>query len=311
LLSSGHLLDLKGTLSLSGLKVSERERSDYDSSCGIIPQLNCAWKWPLVLSSDFMDAIFTPIIGLIVAKNRKNTDVFENQFSEITDLNFLDGNRSISSYNVDSGSRIYYGFKLSGYKNGKNLYHFTMGRSSELSSIPHRLEATGLKHKNSNIVASTEIFLSNELTFMANTSYSCRSNRWRRSEIGLNFSGKKVCFDVMLFKGKQCFYDPFLVWNDSEEQKTQKYKGLMLDGSWQTTQNIKLKCGLIIGNDHETITQQSHRDRYKLIRHSAGIEYKNECATFEFTVERRNYSDGDLNPETAFRFTVYLKNLGV
>ncbi|MDR2158066.1 MAG: LPS assembly protein LptD [Holosporaceae bacterium] len=311
LLLGGQLIDLKGTLSFRGLKISEKERSLYDSSFGFTPQLNCAWKWPLVLSSDLMNTIFTPIVGAIVAGNKKNTDAFEDQFCEITDLNFLDGNKSISSYNIDSGSRIYYGFQLSGYRNGENLYRFTIGRSSELTSIPPRLEATGLKRKNSNIVASTEIFLSDELTFIANTSYSPQSKRWTRNEIGLNFSEKKVCFDLMLFKGKQCFYDPFSILADSEEQKTQKYKGVMLDGGWQANRNAKLKCGIVIGNDHETLMKKSSGNGYKLARYNAGIEYKNECATVEFVVERRNYRGGDLKPETAFRFVVYLKNLGV
>ncbi|MDR0632024.1 MAG: LPS assembly protein LptD [Holosporaceae bacterium] len=316
LLPFGHLVDLKGSLFFQALKVSERQRSKYDSSLGVTPQLSIIWKWPLVLSSDLMTTIFTPILGTIIASNKESVDIFEEPSTEISDINFMDGHKSISSYSSDSGKRICYGFKLAGYKNGENLYRFTVGRSMELTSPPDRLEATGLKYKNSDIVSSLDVFLSDEWTFIANGSYFPHSKRWTRIESGLNFSDKKVCFDVMMFKGKQCLYNnPFTTESNpiAEEQKTQKYRGIMLDAGWYVSGTVRLKGGIVMGNDSTTPTALNgeKKGKYHLVKRNVGIEYKNECTTVDFLIERRNYRGGDLKPETALQLVVHLRNLGI
>ncbi|MDR2646249.1 MAG: LPS assembly protein LptD [Holosporaceae bacterium] len=313
LLSDGHLIDFKGILSLQGEKVSRWERSGYDSSFMAKPQVNVAWKQPLVLTMPGQtSAIFTPIIGIIIAGNKKNVDFFEEPFCEINPINFLVGNKCISPYNIDSGDRIYYGLKLSGYQDGKNLYRYTMGRSTELTAIPDRFEASGLKQRNSNIVSSLEAFLSSEWTFIMNTSYSTHSKRLSNIDAGLNFSDKKICFDLMIFRGKQCAYNQSFIdyKNISEEQTTQKYKGIMFNAGWNVSSTIKLKGGVVFGNEVNTVTI-ANKDNVRLIKQNIGIEYKNECTTVDFIVERKNFSTGDLKPETNFQLAVHLKNLGI
>ncbi|MDR1235740.1 MAG: LPS assembly protein LptD [Holosporaceae bacterium] len=311
LLPYGYLFDFKGVLHFKALNVSEKERSDYNSSLNVTPQLNCALKWPLLSSSGFLSTVFTPTIGVILSKSQKKADIFEDQFCEITDLNFSDGNRSISSYNTDPGKRIYYGFKAAGYYRGENVYHFTVGRSVELTSVQNKLGATGLKYKHSNVVASLDVFLSSEWTLIGNCSYSSQTKRWTRTEIGLNFTDKKICFDVMVSRGKQCFYNPFVsASSNSEEQKNQRYSGAMFDVGWHLSPSSKLKGGMIIGNDNDTIVK-SNNDNHRVIKQYAGIEYKNECATVDFLVERKNFRGGDLKPETIFRLVFTLKNLGM
>ncbi|MDR2723912.1 MAG: LPS assembly protein LptD [Holosporaceae bacterium] len=313
LLLQGHILDFKSVLSLYGLKVSEKERSDYDSSFTTQSQINVTWKWPLVwVLSNYMYTIVTPIVGVTFAGNKKNIDVFEDPFCEINHINFLEGNKCISSYNIDSGDRICYGLKLSGYRDGENLYHFIVGRSTELTSIPNRLEATGLKYRNSNIVSSLDISLPNEWTFVMNSSYSSRSKSWSTIEAGLDYSNKKICLDFMVFRGKQCFYNPFAVDYKiiPEEQKIQKYKGIMFNVGWNVTASTKLKGGVIIGNEIDTLTMKSV-DKFHTVRRSIGIEYKNECTTVDFIVEQRSHTIDDLKSETVFQLVVHLKNLGI
>ncbi|MDR0555975.1 MAG: LPS assembly protein LptD [Holosporaceae bacterium] len=312
LLPWGHLLNFRGTLSLQAQNVTEKQKSRYDSFLDVKPQLNVLWKWPLMISSRVMNTIFTPLLGVIVSGNKKNIDIFEEPFYEITDLNFLDGSRAISPYNTDPGKRICYGFRMAGYRGATNLYHLTVGRSYEMTILPKRLGATGLKDRNSNIVGSMDIFLSDSWTFISIGSYAPRSKRWTKIETGLNFSNKKVCMDLMIFKGKQCFYNPFVSQDFQEEQKTQKYRGVMLDVGWHATGTLKLKCGMTIGNGGRTLkdTYSDKDDSCRLVRHSAGLEYRNECTTVDFLIERRNYRGGDLKPETALRLVVCLKNLG-
>lgn len=310
ILPMGYLIDLKGVLHCKCLKVSEQERSDYNSLFHVAPQLNCALKWPLMLSFSHVSTIFVPIVGLILSKVKKNVDLFEDQFCEITDTNFLDGNRSISPYDIDSGERIYYGFKLAGYYKGINMYHFTIGKSVELTSMKNKLSATGLKYKNSNIVMSLDVFLSNEWAVITNCSYSSQTKRLTRLETGLNFTNKKICFDVMIFRGKQCYYNPFAYgFTNAEEQKTQRYKGAMIDVGWHALSSTKLKGGVILGNDNDTVIK-SNNDKKRVIKSYVGVEYKNECATIDFLIEKRNFGGGDLKHETVCKIIVNLKNLG-
>lgn len=298
----GNILDFKGLISLKAMKVSEKQHSDYDSSFNTSPQVSAAWKWPLLCKLDFCETIFTPIIGVIAAGNKKYYDAFEDPFSEINDINFLEGSRGMSPYNIDSGSRIAYGAKVSSYKEGRNLGYFTLGRSTELTKIQDRLDATGLKYKNSNIITSADIFLTDEITFKANGSYSDKTKRWIKFESGLRFANQKFDADIFAFNGKQCFYNPFMENVDllSEEEKVQKYKGAMIDLGWKTTKSVKLKTGIIFG-----------ADKNKLIKYNVGMEYKNECTQMELSIERTNYQYGDIRPETSFKFMIHLKNLGV
>ncbi|MDR1334219.1 MAG: hypothetical protein LBJ71_03305, partial [Holosporaceae bacterium] len=113
----------------------------------------------------------------------------------------------------------------------------------------------------------------------------------------------------MTFRGRQCFYNPFTATSNFEDQKAQKYKGIMFNAGWRLFPSTELKSGVIIGNDNDTFVK-SNNDKYRLVKHYAGIEYKNECITVDFWVEKKNFKGGDLKPETIFRFVVHLKSLG-
>jgi LPS-assembly protein len=296
----GNMFDVKLLLSLKGMNVSEKEHSEYNSRIEATPQLCLAWKWPILMTADFAKTIFTPIIGVVVAGNKKRFDAFEDPFCEINDINFLDGSRTISPYNIDYGSRLCYGAKISTYKDGRNIFRLTIGRSRELTSVSEKLEATGLKYQNSNIVTSADVFITEPLSLFFNGSYSSKTNRFGKMESGLRLSTEKFNASAFIFDGKQCLYNPFSVTPMREDEKTQKYRGSMFDFEWKTSKTIKLKAGVIFGSE-----------KNKLIKHSVGLEYENECARIDMTIERTNYRSGDVKPETAFRFVVSLKNLGL
>lgn len=298
----GNIIDFKSLLSLKAMRVSEKQRSDYDSSFNTSPQISTSWKWPLLCKSDFCETIFTPIVGIIAAGNKKYFDAFEEPFFEINDINFLDGSKSMSPYNIDSGSRVVYGTKMSSYSDGRNICYFTIGRSTELTRTQNRLDTTGLKYKNSNIVTSADVFITDKITFTTNSSYSSKTKKWIKFESGVRFANKNFDTDIFVFNGKQCFYNPFIESVDllSDDQKVQKYRGMMIDIGWNTTKTTKLKSGFVFGADQN-----------KLIKQNIGLEYRNECARVELLVERTNYHCGDVKPDTSFKFMIYLKNLGM
>ena len=84
----------------------------------------------------------------------------------------------------------------------------------------------------------------------------------------------------------------------------------MLDISWRASSSVILKSGAVVGNDNDTIVK-SNNDNHRVIKQYIGTEYKNECISVNFLMERRNFKGGDLKPETIFRLTVALKKIDV
>jgi hypothetical protein len=108
----------------------------------------------------------------------------------------------------------------------------------------------------------------------------------------------------MIFRGKQCVS---INKNIPEEQRIQKYKGIMFSAGWNVSHTIKLKGGAVFGNKVNTA---ANKDNIRLIKQNIGVEYKNECTTVDFVVERRNFSTGDLKPDINFQLVIHLKNIG-
>jgi LPS-assembly protein len=297
----GNIFDVKLLMSMNGTNVSEKRHSNYNSIVNITPQMSVVWKWPLLITSDFAETIFTPIVGIITADNRKRFNAFEYPFYEINDLNFLEGSRIPSLYNVDFGSRICYGIKMSSYLEGKDLLHLTVGRSTELASTPQMQEATGLKYRSSDIVTSADVFVLDNVTLTTNGSYSTRNRKFTRAESGFRLSYENFGSNLFVFTGNELSSSPFLhdVRQLEVEQRTQKYRGSMLDAWWQASKTTKLKAGITFGSENN-----------KFIRCSFGVEYKNECSLVELSVERTNYRIGDVKPGISLRLNIHLKNLG-
>ena len=100
---------------------------------------------------------------------------------KINDINFLEGGKSLSHYNIYYGSLIYYEAKISAYKkDGENLAYFTKGRTTGIIDISNKPEATGMKYKNSNIVTALDLFFTDELMFTSNANYSTQIKKWLR-----------------------------------------------------------------------------------------------------------------------------------
>ena len=98
-----NLFELKILATLKVLNVNEKTKINYDSFFEATPQVSLSWKRLLLLSSVLVYAVFTPITRIIAEGNKKHTDIFEEQFSEINDINFLEGGKSLSQYNLDYG----------------------------------------------------------------------------------------------------------------------------------------------------------------------------------------------------------------
>ena len=315
LLPGGHIVSLNSVVSIQGLKVSELDKSRYDSYFQLLPQLNLTWQWPLLIDSVFSDMIFTPIVGVSIAGAKKHFDSFESPFDEINESNLFSNNKSISSYNVDPGSRYFYGTKIDGYSKARNVYRLTLGQSVELTQPEKRPKSSGMKYKHSDIVGALDIFLSENLTFSSGAIYSARSRNFGRVEAGINYQEEKFGLGLMGFKGKQCFYNPFAARQPIDELAEfgeKRYRGITFNANYRINHRLVTDGEIIFGNSYDSIDNldQNKNGRLKLLKQGIGLNFENECSKFSFRWERFNRRHGDLHPETSFKFILQLKKLG-
>lgn len=306
----GQILQIKGVLSLRGMRVDEDRKTQYDSACSAVPQVSCIWSWPLLMTWGSFQTAATPIAGIIWAGNSKFQDIFESPFSELNTLNLFSGNRSISVYDIDAGHRICCGIRFSGYRSGRSIYQLIAGQSFELTKTQNQTEASGLKYKNSNIQFGADVFFTKNITWISRGSYCRRTRRWTRIESGIDYQYEKYTASIMAFNGKHCLYNPFCthIYLQSDEQKTKKYKGLSVEAGYQVAKKVKFTAGFVIGNKAYGDLSSG---QCKMIRKKVGMIYKNECTEFHGEIAVNQFRSGDVKPETVFRFSVHLKNLGI
>lgn len=302
-LSGGNIFGIKGIVSVGGMKVKEREKTDYNSCAYVVPQLSASWKWPLLTSYKNFETIITPLFGIILSTPKKYFDAVEDPFCEINDINIMESSRAISPYNIENGNRLCYALRASSYFRGRNIAQFIVGRTTQLSSsYSKRLEATGLKHRHSNIVSSLDVYLEDQLTLFTKASYSSKTKKMLRVESGLQFTYKKLECDLIAFDGEQYYFNPFEkgIEKISDDKKVRKYKGIMTNVGIITSKHSKLKAGVTFNGVYN-----------RVLKHNFGFEFKNECTNFEIYLEKTNYRRGDLRPDTSLKITLHLKNLGI
>lgn len=313
LLPGGHILGAKAVLAMQGLNVKEEDKTDYNSYFQVMPQLNLKWKWPLIVKIPTHNLIFTPIMGISIAGNKKRFDAFENPFDEINESNMFSNNKSISPYNIDPGKRFFYGFHANGYNGSRNIYHIALGESLELTEPLDRVESSGLKHKRSNLIGVLDVFFDSNLSFSSNGSYSRKRNRFDKIEVGFNYHNERFDSSIMWFKGKQIFCNPFDTQQDRKNKDNfeKKYKGIMFDANYKISPKTQLTSGIVFGNRNEAdISSKKIDDNLKLLKYRIGLHFENECAKALIQYERENKRDVDLRPETTFKLIIKLKKFG-
>ena len=305
MLPYGSIFNFKGLLSLRVANVEAVKASNHKSRAYAVPQISASWEWPFLFTNDACSTIITPIIGLIYASNKKYFDGLEELSCEINDINIIEGSRAISPHDIDYGNRVCYALRASSYINGKNVSQFIIGRSTELLPAERKSKSgtgtTSSKLKHSNIATSLDVFLNKNVTFLAKGSYSRQEKKWLKFVSGLRFVYKKIDADILAFNGQHDYFDPFArcMYQAVESRARHPYKGYMVDIGWQTTKKIKLKAGVVFDNVHN-----------KIVKHNVGMIFKNECVDLELSLEKTNYQQGDLKPDTVIKLTAQLKNLG-
>ncbi len=259
----------------------------------LFPQVGADWRYPLIRPGKTVSEVLEPIVGFVAGPNGGNgTDIpnEDSQDFELQDTNIFAANRFAGYDRVDSGQRVYYGFRASVLGAHGGSGSALLGQSYSL----HRNNAfgagSGLNEHLSDIVGRLQITPSDLLDFnyrfrLDNTNFAIR-----RQEVTATVGPQAVKLSVGYLQiDKQEYLPEF----DSREE-VQAGIVAQVTPHWQFGANM-------IRNLADPGGELSHGFR---------LVYEDECFIISANYQRSFAFDKTLQPSTSVFFRVALKNLG-
>ncbi len=254
-------------------------------------------KWPLeaLLTKD-LSLIIEPCIGAVLVDNKKRdmSVIFDKYTSmklfELDDSNFLEAIRNSFSGNIDDGSRIPYGLKLSSYFNSENIANFTVGRSISLSKSNFQSnDSSDINRKSSNIIFKLELFPNRNTSIFASGSYDRHKDDFKRFECGAIGKYKVLNVKISSFSAKK----------NGQNNGTSTNCGIHSVFEIKIRDDISCNYSCILGGS-----------KNKLLKNSIGISYKNECFSADLILSKTNFKSADIKPTKSITLLFSFKNLG-
>lgn len=286
-------------------KVYTKSKSDTKY---IVPQLELLFKLPLVMyfeKSAKQCGIFTPIVGIIFAKKNKMTSNFQ-QFFEINEMKLLCPINIFSDRDSMDGTIGVVGMDFRTYDYGKQRINFTTGLFYNITSnFDKMFHSTDVMSKVSNNVGCFEYHFNDNISFFSRYSYGIREKCISRIEGGMQFCNDKFALECMIFNGK--YFNKISNIKDIVFEKSKnninyesmtRLSGAKMEFSNKFAKNWKLNGAAMFGDKNS-----------KLLKSSLGLEYNNECISWEISLQRTRFSTGDITPSSGISFSVSMKNL--
>ncbi len=259
----------------------------------VLPQVALTWRYPWVRHGETIQQVIEPIAQIVVSPNGRNPGEIPNEDSldfEFDDTNLLSLNRFTGSDRVDSGQRIDYGLKWSGFSETLGRAGFFVGQSYKLRDDDTFKRDSGLDEHFSDIVGRVRI---NPIRY-ADLLYRFRLDKEdftpRRNEVDLNLG------------------PPVLNLNLSYT---------FIDGAGSTTsefgdrEEIFLRLNSQINENWSAFI--SHRRDLTAdddLVSRIGVTYQDECFLISLVGERSFFNDREIESEDAIFVQVSFKHLG-
>jgi LPS-assembly protein len=257
------------------------------------PQAGVEWSWAQLSRNGKW--FFTPIVQLIGAPPRLNTEKIPNedsQFIAFSDANLFSKSRFAGFDRIDQGSRATYGTQWGHEFGPKHRTSFFVGQSYAFSRPDELLAPVGIRRHFSDVVGKAEVSVPYVVMFYR---FRCDNKRlsMRVQEIGWDLGSPKFLVTGSYAFSRQKSMSPvFLTYNQ-----------LFLNVSSQLTQYWKGKV-FITQDFKKGHTKQNMLDK------GVGIAYQDECFEAGVTVQHSRYRMRDLKPGYSVDFYISLKNLG-
>ncbi|MCW8915629.1 MAG: LPS assembly protein LptD [Magnetovibrio sp.] len=262
------------------------------SALRVYPELAMDWRWPFAKRTGTVTEVLEPIAQFIVSPYGGNSYKMANEDSQdfdFNDANLFSTNRFTGYDRVESGPRANYGLKWNLVGDNGGSSSVMVGQSYRLSDDDTFQAGSGLEDNFSDIVGRIEVSPGDHLNLLYRTRLDKSSLEFRRNEIGVNgkIEGFKYNTNYVLFDHQQ----------DSE-----------FDGRQELTYSFGQEI-----NDFWTTTLTGVRDMSDNGGQRSmglGLEYDDECLTFDTKLSRTFYQDREIEPTDQIMFRVVFKTLG-
>ena len=259
----------------------------------LLPKVWLDWRYPLVRREGGVRQVIEPVVSAILAPYGGNPGKIPNEDSqsfEFDDSNLFSSDRFPGLDRVEDGPRINYGLKAGVYGAGGGSSTILFGQVLRAESGKTFAEKTGLEDNFSDFVGRIDISPGRFIDYVHRFRLSRRNLAIRRNEIDLTLGPDRLKLTAGYVKlARELTSDEF----ESREELRLSVRA-RLDERWTFT----------------AFDQRDLTDEGGTLRAGAGLEYRDECITINFTFDRRFTRDRDIEPASTFNFRITLRGLG-
>lgn len=270
--------------------------TNYDGVVGrVAPELWFDWRYPLLRRFAASSLVIEPTVNVIFGVNGLNSNKIPNEDSlalEFSDTNLFSDDHYTGYDLIEEGTRVNYGIRGQwdyNYETGSNL-EFLFGQNYHTDSDNLFPYSSDLTNPWSDIIGRLGWNVSNNLLVNYRFRLSQEELELQRNEIGARLVAGPMTVSTNYLR----------ITNDPYLRNSDEIRGA---GSFRLSRNW-----LLTGLARYDLSDDGP-DGDGWINVGSGLVYQNECITVNSSVIRSYIRDRDVEPETAFRMEVFLKNL--
>ncbi|MDB3952364.1 LPS assembly protein LptD [Alphaproteobacteria bacterium] len=259
----------------------------------LMPRISVDWRFPLARKTTNSTQLIEPIAGIIATRNGGNTLDIPDEDSKVfeeDDTNLFNIDRLPGLDRVEGGQRGIYGIKFGLF--GQNFGHNTafIGQTYRFNNDEELLANHNINAGFSDIVGRVDIKPHKYIDLLYRFRLEHGTFSPRRNEFAFVVGPK--AFKV---SGDYTFLD-----NGTGNGSSSQREEIKASISSQITRFWSLK-----GSTHRDLNANDGS-----LRHSIGLQYEDECFTFDITGTRSFIRDADIRPSDSILFKFILKHLG-
>jgi len=265
----------------------------------IFPQAGMEWRLPFARKEERFTQIVEPIFSVVLAPNGQNREQTPNEDSlsfEFDDTNLFSENRFGGVDRVEGGSRVTYGLNSGVFGLNGGFSSFFIGQSYRLDDNDNFGEGTGLEDHFSDIVGRIEIaptrYLKTLYRFRLDKDSFTPKRNELESTLGVNALKLHVNYLSLDQQNLSDILDPEDDFNDREE--------ITFGFTSQFTKRWHFG----------TSTRRDLTSGGGPLRHSAYLNYGDDCFNILVDYSRSFTRDRDIEPTDTIMFRITFKTLG-
>lgn len=289
-------------------KSVEWKNIEKNGGARFFPQTGFDWRWPFITTFCQQSFVVSPVGQLVAAPDRPigaDNHKIPNQDSqdpEFNDANLFNPDRFPGYDRIDTGSRGVYGgeFLTTGSLFGD--IELFLGQSYAFSNHQEARRVRGLKRQASDYVGRIEATPYPWLSFNYRFRLDQKTFNSRIGEVGGSLGPA-----IAKLSGTYLF-----VSKHAGTPENRNFSQANLSISSQFTKYWSI-VGTVIKNFQKLTAAeklQKIKNHNGILSEGVGLNYRDDCFGFGFSVTKQNYKSADLNPATIYAVSFWLKNIG-